>query len=244
MAGRPDFPFYADWPVRLEGRRWLILMAAVILAYAALVLSPFRAFPGNLIPALLFVGIPLLALRWVAGPRWTALFRAVGPRQVGLMIAFASLTLGGSVAMGLILSRVFNFSENPVSDSIGGMTSLELVALLIPTIPQLIGEELLAILPFLAMLWLCITRLGFSRRVGIWTGLIASALIFGAAHLPTYDWNWGQALLGIGTARVFLTLAYIVTRNLWVSAGAHILNDWIGFLIGFAAGHAPIDGEI
>ena len=52
--------------------------------------------------------------------------------------------------------------------------------------------------------------------------------------------NWAQALIGIGTARVLLTLAYIVTRNLWVSAGAHVLNDWTGFLFAFAVGHAPI----
>lgn len=243
MAGRPDFPFYAGWPVRLDGRRWLILMASVLLGFAALVLLPFRGFPGDLIPAVLFVMIPLLALRWVVGRHWTALFRPVGPLQIGQMVGFAALTLAGSVAMGLILLQVFSFSANPVADSISGMTALELVARLIPTIPQLIGEEVLSILPFLALLWLCVTHLGLSRRLGIWGALIVSALLFGAAHLPTYDWHWGQALLGIGTARVLLTLAYVATRNLWVSAGAHILNDWTGFLIGFAGGPAPIGGE-
>ena len=69
MADRPDFPFYADWPVRLDGRRWLILMASIPLAFAALVPPPFHAFPGDLVPALLVMGIPLPALRWVAGRR-------------------------------------------------------------------------------------------------------------------------------------------------------------------------------
>ncbi|GAA1805491.1 hypothetical protein GCM10009749_12000 [Agromyces neolithicus] len=27
-------------------------------------------------------------------------------------------------------------------------------------------------------------------------------------------------------ARIALTLAFIRTKNLWVSAGAHIINDW------------------
>ena len=85
---------------------------------------------------------------------------------------------------------------------------------------------MLSILPFLAPPWLRVTRLGLSRRAGIWAALIVSALIFGAAHLPTYDWHWGQALLVIGTARIALSPAYVVTRDLWVSAGAHILNDW------------------
>jgi membrane protease YdiL (CAAX protease family) len=47
-------------------------------------------------------------------------------------------------------------------------------------------------------------------------------------------------LVGIGFARVILTLAYIVTRNLWVSAGAHIINDWTGFFLMFEFGHVPI----
>lgn len=243
MPDRPDFPFYAGRPVLLEGREWLILLASLALAIAVLVMLPLRGFPQNLIPALLFVAIPLAALRMVAGPHWTALFRPVGLRQVGQMALYAVLTLVGSIVMGLILSQVFTLSPNRVSESMGATTGADIVVRLIPTIPQLVGEELLGILPFLAVLWLCVTRLGMPRRAGIAVALVASALIFGAAHLPTYDWNWGQALLGIGTARVFLTLAYIASRNLWVSAGAHILNDWTGFLFAFAAGNAPIGSE-
>ena len=52
------------------------------------------------------------------------------------MVAFAALTLGGSVATGLILARFFPLSENPVSDSLGGMTAPEVVARLIPPFPS------------------------------------------------------------------------------------------------------------
>jgi len=55
--------------------------------------------------------------------------------------------------------------------------------------------------------------------------------MFGALHLPTYDWNFAQCFIIIGTARLVLSLAYIKTKNLWVSAGAHILNDWFLILI-------------
>ena len=54
-----------------------------------------------------------------------------------------------------------------------------------------------------------------------------TAVWFGAAHLPTYDWNLGQAIIVIGAARLVLTLAFIRTKNLWVSFGAHVLNDWV-----------------
>lgn len=243
VTDTPDYPYYAGQPTLLEGRQWLILMAALALGFAALVLIPVTTFPVDLIPALLFLGIPLFALRWVAGPHWTALFRPVGFRQIGQMVLFAILTIVGSLAVALILRPFVSFSDNPVSLQIGEMTVLELAGRLIPTIPQLIGEELFGILPFLAVLWLCVTHLAMSRRVGVVIALLVSALIFGAAHLPTYDWHYGQALIGIGSARIFLTLAFIATRNLWVSSGAHILNDWIGFLFAFSFGHAPIDTD-
>ena len=47
----------------------------------------------------------------------------------------------------------------------------------------------------------------------------------------------------ISVARILLTLAYVVTRNLWVSTGAHVVNDWTGFLFVYAVGHMPIAGE-
>jgi len=59
-------------------------------------------------------------------------------------------------------------------------------------------------------------------------------------HLPTYDWNVVQCFAVIGTARLVLTAAYLRTRNLWVSYGAHILNDWSIFAVGYWGSHLPI----
>ena len=33
----------------------------------------------------------------------------------------------------------------------------------------------------------------------------------------------------IGSARIVLTLPWILTKNIWVSTGAHIINDWLLF---------------
>lgn len=242
MEPRPDFPFYADRPVTIGGAGWLIILGSVAAAFAALTMLPLRTFPLNLAPVLLFVAIPLIALRATTGPHWTILFRTVGLKQVGLMVAFAVLTLVASFIAALVLSQVMDFNQNPVSDAMSAMTGWQFAGTLAATVPQLLGEELLAVLPFLAILWLCVSQLGLSRRSGIAIALVISSLIFGAAHLPTYGWNWVQALVVIGTARVMLTLAYVVTRNLWVSAGAHIINDWTGFLSVFWLGHIPIGG--
>lgn len=63
------------------------------------------------------------------------------------------------------------------------------------------------------------------------------ALLFGASHLPTYDWNMVHAFAVIGSARLML-LPYMMTKNIWVSTGAHILNDWTLFIIAVGR-HSP-----
>jgi membrane protease YdiL (CAAX protease family) len=40
-----------------------------------------------------------------------------------------------------------------------------------------------------------------------------------------------QCFLVIGTARLVLLTGYIVTKNIWVSTGAHIINDWLTFTV-------------
>lgn len=94
---------------------------------------------------------------------------------------------------------------------------------------QLLGEELLTILPFLALLYFLVAKAHWSRKRAVLVAWIATSIGFGLVHLPTYDWNLLQCLVVIGGARVILTLAYLRTKNIWVSTGAHILNDWTLF---------------
>lgn len=79
-----------------------------------------------------------------------------------------------------------------------------------------------------------------SRKTAIVLAWLLSAVWFGAAHLPTYDWNFAQAFIVIGGARLILTLAYIPTKNLWVSTGAHIINDWALFTQAIVINTAPV----
>lgn len=240
MPSALDLAFYNGKPVEIDGTGWLVLMASVAIAFLALTLIPLRAFPYNIVPVLAFVGIPILALHRVVGRQWTCLFRRVGFRSAALMALFGAATLVGSMATGWILKRFFELQSNPVADQIAAMSASEIAATLLVTGIQLVGEELFGILPFLAVLWLCVQHLSLPRKLGILIALVISGLLFGAAHLPTYDWHWAQSLIGIASARVLLTLAYFVTRNLWVSAGAHIINDWTGFFLMFEFAHVPI----
>ncbi|MGD8167019.1 hypothetical protein ACEXOS_007315 [Herbiconiux sp. P16] len=47
-----------------------------------------------------------------------------------------------------------------------------------------------------------------------------------------------QAVVGIGVARLVLSPAFIRTKNILVSTGAHILNDWGGFTFTLLTGPA------
>jgi len=79
---------------------------------------------------------------------------------------------------------------------------------------QLVGEEVLTIIPMLALLHLLIARAGLSRTSALLMAWLGSAVMFGLLHLSTYNWDFVQCLLIIGTARLVLSLAYIKTKNL------------------------------
>ena len=83
-------------------------------------------------------------------------------------------------------------------------------------------------------------RCGLSRKVAILGAWIGSAVLFGLLHLPTYQWNLGQVLLIIGTARLVLTVPYLITKNIWSSTIAHVANDWLIFAVVLVAGAAGL----
>jgi len=230
---RDDFPYYAGVPVRLSAGQWTFVLAAVALGFAALV-TPVPMFAtrlGRLVPAILFPALPLAALALVAGEHWKALFRRLRFRDFLWMIAFAVLNFLAALAVGSLVLKLFGATRNQSIASLAERSGPEQVLFFARTIPQLFGEEVVTLLPFLALLALLARHSTLSRRSIIVWAWILSALLFGALHLPTYDWNFVQCALVIGTARLILTLPYIKTKNILVSAGTHVLNDWVTFAL-------------
>jgi membrane protease YdiL (CAAX protease family) len=223
-----DLPFYDGRPITLSWGAWLWVMAAVALGFASL-LAPVPALHrglGALVPAILFFAIPLAALAVAARGAWTRIFRAVGPRDVFWMFAFALLNIIVTMSIGFLVQKFFGAGANPVFERLPDMSAADRLLFFLATIPQLFGEEILTVLPFLAMTTVLHAGVGVSRRWAIGGAWIVSAVLFGAVHLPTYGWNLAQCLLIIGGARLVLTLPYVMTKNIWVSTGAHIINDW------------------
>lgn len=223
-----DFPFCYGLPVALSGSHWLVVLAGVALGFYLLVAPwthPSQAW-GPWVPALLFCAAPLGALALVAGRHWTALFRRLRPRDLLLMVGIAALNLVVTITVGALLEGQHAGAANPMFQQMGDADAATRAINFAAMVPQLLGEELLTILPFLAILWFLVNRLNAGRRTAIVVAWIVSALPFALLHLPTYQWNLLQCLAIIGTARLVLSLGYLLTRNLWVSTGAHVLNDW------------------
>jgi membrane protease YdiL (CAAX protease family) len=222
----PDFPFYNDVPP-VSAAGWLVVLASVAAGFAALVLPlPVRdGVLGGWLRGAAFVVLPLAGLALAVPGRWRAIFRPVGWREVRLMAGFALLNIIISMTVGSVVKALGTVTANAKVAGAAGLDGLQTANFFLNVAPQLLGEELITILPFLAILTLCHRR-GMGRNAAMLTAWVASAVIFGLLHLPTYGWNLVQCLVVIGTARLVLTWAYVWSKNLWVSTGAHILNDW------------------
>ncbi len=231
-----DFPFYNGLPKKINGARWWLVMIGVlagflVLSYATIFEGPYLSF----IPALLFPGIPLICLAMVTGHYWKELFYKVKWRDIKWMILFALLNIIVTLSVSFLVKALFGTNPNAAVSQLGEMERGDQILFLVRTIPQLFGEEVLTILPFLAMMYLFYSRFKMSRKQSIVLAWIGACIIFGAVHLPTYDWNFVQCFVIIGIARLILLIPYIKTKNIWVSTGTHIINDWIIFLVTIGA---------
>lgn len=227
-----DFPFYRGPPTSLTYPQWWFVLAAVAAAFLALALTASLSGAGlfwPFLPAIGLAALPLLALWRVAPGHWTSLFGRVGVREVRLMLGFALLNIVVSMGIGAIVMALGHTSSNASTSQLGSLATVELIAFFSKTIPQLLGEEVITILPFLALLQWLSQSLRWGRRAAVVAAWVCTSVMFGLLHLPTYDWNWLQCIVVIGGARMVLTLPWIMTKNLWVATGAHITNDWILF---------------
>jgi hypothetical protein len=228
-----DYPYYKGWPVEISAVKWLVPLAGVVLAVGILVGKPQIFTQGYLrfTPSLLLALLPLIGLAVVAGRHWTALFRKVGLKDIGWMFAFALLNYVIAVPLGFIVMEFFSTEANAGVSGMAASGNAERVVFFVNSLPQLLGEELITIVPFLALLHYLTRKVGLSTRAAVISAWLVTAVWFAAIHLPTYNWNIAQCLILIGGARLVLTLAYLKTKNLWVCTGAHIINDWATFIL-------------
>lgn len=238
-----DFPFYNGSPVNLSGGQWLLIMLAVVAGFAALLVPvpDSNTIAAQFARAILFSVIPLAMLRALAGSHWKAIFYRIGWRDVGWMVVFWLLNIAATAGVGYIIMHTTVTAPNPAAAGMAERSVGSLAIFFAISGIQLFGEEVFSILPFLAFLWLFHAKLGLRRKPAIICAWIGCAIWFAAAHLPTYGWNFVQCFAVIGLARIMLLLAYLKTKNIFVSFGAHFLNDWAIFGTVAVLGHLSIN---
>jgi membrane protease YdiL (CAAX protease family) len=226
-AGR-EFPYLGGSPYAVSTSGWLVVIAGAVAGFLALVTPlPFTdTLVTGWLRVLLFVGLPLLALRMASPSGWTSIFAPVGFREVKLMFTFALINIVITMAVGATMTFFGTTASNAGVAEAANLSGAPLSNFFARVGVQLLGEELMTILPFLAMLVLFRNVAFMDRSTAVVVAWLASAAVFGLVHLPTYDWNLMQCLVVIGSARLVLTWAYVWSKNLWVSTGAHVINDW------------------
>ncbi|MES2630434.1 MAG: CPBP family intramembrane glutamic endopeptidase [Patescibacteria group bacterium] len=227
-----DFPYYNDKPVKVETWKWIVAWASTFVGFLVLSFYPASNNIESILPRILFMAIPLVTFALLLRTSWKAIFKKPRLKDYWLMVVFAAFNMVLTPILALLVT-VFGFptAGNAAGDGLVGAGAGELLAFYTGTAIQLLGEELIVIIPFLATLSILHLRFGVSRKKAILWAWLISAIWFGALHLPTYQWNIIQVMVIIAGARIALTLAFIRTKNIWVSTGAHIINDWVLFTV-------------
>ncbi|WP_346895051.1 CPBP family intramembrane glutamic endopeptidase [Clostridium sp. UBA7503] len=222
-----DFPFYNSEPSVITFMKGLFLLAisigSVLFFYWVQIPSSLQAFIN--------LAFPLAALILVVDSNWTKLFRKIYFKDMKVVIIALAVSIIYAMISGVIMAKYFGANANPVGISVQTNSIHENILLFLRTIPMLLGEELITIIPFLVILQFFTKVLKTSRKKAVVLAWIISAVIFGALHLPTYSWNLIQSVLGISVARLILTFTYVKTKNIWISFLVHISYDWCLFLI-------------
>lgn len=100
------------------------------------------------------------------------------------MVGFALLNVVVTFALGTMFRILFDTNANPVAAQLSQVSTSQLTLFFLETVPQLLGEELVTILPFLAITYFAYSRMDLSRGSSILIAWLLTALIFALLHLP------------------------------------------------------------
>lgn len=237
-----DFPFYNGQPRSIAMSQWLIMLGIVFLGF---LIASFWIpnVPGafTILIVVLFSCMNLIfglgSLSIFAGKDAFTLFKKFNVKDLPFLLGTLILNIVYSLVASGIVGLFSKTNANPaaITHAEGSRALTHLLLNTLSDIPALLGEEFLATLPFLALLYFFYQRMNWSRSKSIGVALMLSSLIFGLLHLPTYQWNWLQVIFVIGLARTFETIAYIRTKSIWASFLVHFTFDTLTFLVGFLA---------
>jgi predicted permease len=178
-----DFPYYNRQPVEMTGMQWTLVMIATAVGFLVLVfgLSIFRGVAAGFIPVVCYVALPLVTLALSTHGHWTGLFRKVRGRDVLLMFLFMLLNLVVTFGVGFVMTRLIETTRNAAVSGLASQSLADIVLFYLRAVAQLFGEELMTILPFLALMHLFAARM----KTGRVTAIVLAWLLTGVLFLPS-----------------------------------------------------------
>ncbi len=214
-----------------------LLSTAVRVGYAVgLRIAPGRslgAFTADFIFRLILLASALLAgylcNRWLEGLPWRALGLTLHARWwrdliVGSLIGVASLALATAIAAA---AGGLRFTASPRT-------------MLLPVVQTLVVSALLFIFAALAeeTLFRGYPLQTLTRARLAWLAILLTSLPFAAVHLRNPNVVKGFTFINTALAGVWLAVAYLRTRSLWLPLGVHWAWNWaLGSLFGL-----PVSG--
>jgi membrane protease YdiL (CAAX protease family) len=214
-----------------------LLSTAVRVGYAVgLRIAPGRslgAFAADFIFRLILLASALLAgylcNRWLEGLPWRALGLTLHARWwrdliVGSLIGAASLALATAIAAA---AGGLRFTASPRT-------------MLLPVVQTLVLSALLFIFAALAeeALFRGYPLQTLTRARLAWLAILLTSVPFAAVHLQNPNVVKGFTFINTALAGVWLAVAYLRTRSLWLPLGVHWAWNWaLGSLFGL-----PVSG--
>ena len=135
------------------------------------------------------------------------------------------------VIVFMILAAIINFiltggiANNAKDAAVNGSLTVILIKLII----QLVGEELLKIIPLILVVAFTYKSLG--RKTAIIVAIIISQLLFALVHIPAYGFDLKFLILALGVGGCILPITYIHTKNVAVPYFIHLIEDLIGLVV-------------
>ena len=213
-----DLPFYNNEP-KLSKMEWALLILAEILFLIPIFLSIEMSDEVFSFYLCLVVLLPVI---YVSKGNLSLFFKKVKRENIKLIIICTVLPFIYSMFMIFILEYLKISLESTIEPM--STTLLSIINMLV----QLMGEELFKII-LLIIAMSIIYHFTKNRKLSIIISSIITMTIFGIAH-----YQYGpliQILLIQGLGSIFDLYAYLKTKNVLVSYLAHLLYDFIPFIM-------------
>ncbi|WP_458454123.1 CPBP family glutamic-type intramembrane protease [Methanobrevibacter sp.] len=215
-----DFPFYNDNP-KLTKNQWITLIIGVLATITFLAWP--KSMPQYITSITLFL-LMIIPISIVSRGKLGYLFKIPKKRDIVLIIL---LYIGYYIYVITVAALLFKYGYDLAFNKI--LTVDDSKLMLLGAAVQLIGEELIKVIPFLIILHVSYKH-NHNRKRSFLIALTFTLILFSLLHYKAYDGHLLQIFLIIGLGSIFDMLAYFTTKNVTVSYILHIMIDLLPLL--------------